>query len=264
MQSWYESVVPLDRQAHAEVSLPPGPDLALAAGEAVLPLGLEEIPLAAGAYPVVFRLGETVVPLAVLGLEAGRNLFVHEGGWAEGAYIPAVVRTFPFVLIEAGEGREVLGVEAQALKPAEHGERLFADGELTEFGRRRAQLAKAYRQEVLRAAELGAALRDAGLLVPRQADVNLAGGAHRRVDGFHVVDPARFAELPDETFLAWRKQGWLPAIYQHLASAARWVGLILRASAQAPAAQTKASEPPAAEASPAPQASPSHPEGASA
>ncbi|MFC4278536.1 SapC family protein [Achromobacter aloeverae] len=39
---------------------------------------------------------------------------------------------------------------------------------------------------------------------------------------FTVVDEARFNKLPDETFLRWRANGWLPLVYCHLLSINTW------------------------------------------
>ena len=38
------------------------------------------------------------------------------------------------------------------------------------------------------------------------------------IDGIYVIDEKALNELPDEDFLAFRKQGLLPLIYAHLSS----------------------------------------------
>ena len=70
-----------------------------AAGQAVVPLVAQELPRAAGAFPVGFvREADAFVPVAVMGLEQGQNLFVAaDGRWA-GRYIPAACRGYPFTL----------------------------------------------------------------------------------------------------------------------------------------------------------------------
>ena len=250
MKTWYKHVVPLDREKHAELAIKAKLDASVAAGEAVLPLCLEEIPLAAAHYPVVFRVEETVVPLAVVGLRRGQNLFVDDAGqWAHGAYVPAVVRNYPFVLIEAGEGRELAGIEPDAPQFDSEGQPLFAEGELTPLGQRHIAFSRAYRLGMAQSAAFGAALKAADVLEPQRADIVLPGGAERRrVDGFHTVDAKRFEALADELFLAWRREGWLSAVYHQLGSAAHWAKLSdLAAKSPAPpetpGADAKAAEP---------------------
>ena len=35
------------------------------------------------------------------------------------------------------------------------------------------------------------------------------------MSGFKVIDEAKFNKLPDEEFLRWRANGWLPLVYCH-------------------------------------------------
>ena len=43
-------------------------------------------------------------------------------------------------------------------------------------------------------------------------------GTRVSLTGFKVIDEKRFAQLPDETFLQWRRKGWLPLAYSHFFS----------------------------------------------
>ena len=238
MKTWYQHVVPLDREKHAELAIKTTLDASVAAGEAVLPLCLEEIPLAAAHYPIVFQVvDEAVVALAVVGLRGGQNLFVDaDGRWTHGAYVPAVVRNYPFVLIEAGEGRELAGIEPDAPQFGADGQPLFVEGELTPVGKRHIEFSRAYRLGMAQAAAFGKALKESGVLEPQRADIVLPGGAERRrVEGFHTIDVKRFDAVSDEVFLAWRKAGWLSAVYHQIGAAAHWAHLSdLAAKAPAP------------------------------
>jgi hypothetical protein len=73
------------------------------------------------------------------------------------------------------------------------------------------------------------ALAAADLLVDHRAEVTLAaGGAPLALQGFKVIDEARFKALPDATFLHWRTQGWLGLVHSHLVSIGSWAGLVDR------------------------------------
>ncbi|NIR58894.1 MAG: SapC family protein, partial [Gammaproteobacteria bacterium] len=51
-------------------------------------------------YPIIFT-GPDRVPLAVLGMRAGQNLFIGDDGVYEpNRYVPAFIRRYPFVFAE--------------------------------------------------------------------------------------------------------------------------------------------------------------------
>ncbi|WP_417843748.1 SapC family protein [Thalassospira sp.] len=50
------------------------------------------------------------------------------------------------------------------------------------------------------------------------------------MSGFKVIDEAKFNELDDETFLAWRKRGWVHLVYCHFISNGNWSTLVERAA----------------------------------
>src|SRR3546814_20501679 len=72
-----------------------------------IPLTVGEFPLAAVTGPIIF-VGEDKLPIAVMGLNGGANMFVGENGLFEpGVYIPAYVRRYPFVFANRSEERRV-------------------------------------------------------------------------------------------------------------------------------------------------------------
>src|SRR5690606_11244135 len=53
----------------------------------------------------VFTGSEDASPVAILGLRGGENLFIDaHGRWANGMYVPAFVRRYPFILSRGGQG----------------------------------------------------------------------------------------------------------------------------------------------------------------
>ena len=52
------------------------------------------------------------------------------------------------------------------------------------------------------------------------------------LEGYKIVDRQKLNELDDETFLDWRKRGWLPVIYYHLQSGSNWSNIIHQAAAR--------------------------------
>jgi hypothetical protein len=230
MQTWYRNVAALDRSQHSHLKLRAEPDLGFVAHEVVLPLALEEMEMAARAYPIVFSRGKTPMPLAVVGVRKGENLFVTPAGkWRQGGYIPAAVRNYPFVVIEAGEGREIVGVDTGSGLVGEHetGAALFDGEALSEVGRERLRLCGAFREAMKRTQAFGAALREAGVLEVQQARIELPGAGERlHLDGFDAIKTGFLDSLSDPTLLEWRERGWLQGAMQHLTSVGQWRHLL--------------------------------------
>lgn len=194
-----------------------------------VPLGLTEI-VAASEIPIVLTATAVPVPMAVLGIRAEENLLVQaDGAWRPGAYVPGWLRCYPFLLLPATDAPDtlVLALESGApLLSTEAGEPLFADGAPSEMLAGALRFAAAMRAALQDSVAFGKALNDAGLLRPQQADLTLRSGGSMRVDGFLTIDPDKLDDLPDETFLAWRRRGWVAPLYAMLHSSPRWGRLL--------------------------------------
>lgn len=218
---------PLDRIVHKDLTIDRKAGFAFARGQMAVPITLSEFAPAARDYPIVFA-GDPVQPFALLGLREGRNLLVNEAGqWRKGRYIPAHLRRYPFVFMEAPGNQFLLCID----EAAEHftaatkidPQPLFVDGTATPLVGDAMKFLSAFQSEFGATREIAAAIAKSGLLIDRQAQVELSGGGGRMsVGGFRIVDEAKFAELADDMFLDWRKQGWLAPIYFHLQSLANF------------------------------------------
>jgi hypothetical protein len=201
------------------------------AAEAVaLPLVVTDFAAASRSYPILFTAGE-IAPVALVGLERA-NLFVEDGRWSDGAYVPAYVRRYPFLLIEApdksGFGLAVDAASGLIAREGEAGEPLFAGQEPGAVTLRALEFCRLFNQDHDRVRAFCRALAEADLLVDRQADATLPNGRKLAVSGFQVVDPARFAGLAEETVVAWHRAGWLALVHFHLASLERFTDLLAR------------------------------------
>ncbi len=227
---FYGRPVLIDRRRHGELRLGRG-NYDHARATISIFLNAAEFAAAARSYAIVFVSGETPAPVAILGLQEGRNLFVGaDGRWARSAYVPAYVRRYPFILA-GGEGSERLGLcidEACAWVGADGGEPLFRNGERSELLDRALKLCVAFHREHQATEIFTRALVAQDLLVPHRADLRLPDGTTRAVGGFHVIDPQRFEALEDAVLLDWRRRGWLQPIYAHFISMGQWQPLVER------------------------------------
>src|SRR5712691_2387821 len=223
---FHQNIVPLDPLRHGALKLDRGTGYGYASAAEIVPIGLGEFDSAAHSYPILFAGEKQPVAVVMLGVARGWNLFVNaEGRWMPGAYVPALVRAFPFVFIaEAGGDSRWLGIEADAIcLGPETRLPLFVEGKPTAALSEAVSLCNACEESLADAAGFAAALDEAGLLVPKEATIEAKAGGTARIAGFKTVDPEKLAAVPDAVFLDWRRRNWLPALFAHLLSAANWL-----------------------------------------
>jgi hypothetical protein len=230
---FYGDPEPLDPARHGELSLIDGEKTYdFARGTNSVPLNAVEFISAARHYPILFNGDERGMPLALLGLRAHENLFVEDGGlWAEGCYIPAFVRRYPFALMNGDDSSDIsLCVDPTAERIVTGGERLlFKDGTPSPVLHSVARFCASYAREQIRTRHLVNALREADLLIERTVDIALRDGEKVAMRGFRVVDEKRLASVPEELVVEWWRKGWMGAIYGHLVSLGNFGRLYVRA-----------------------------------
>ena len=194
----YRRPMPLDPGRHGAMSLKRMTSFPFARETNSVPLNGVEFPFAMRHYPIVFTAGAQPNPVAVLGVRPDKNLFVTEwGGWADGLYIPAYVRRYPFIFMEeSGGDRLILCVdEATDLLTNDSKRPLFADGKPTDVVNHALDFCTEFQAQHAATAEFGRALDARGLDLGQGGlaiDVRLTGpqqvqvGAVQHVNRFSV------------------------------------------------------------------------------
>lgn len=223
---FYKKPAPLDRQKHAKLSLRRNFGLDFTRGINAVPINAIEMAQIGMFYPIAFSPDDSATPVAVLGLRDNENLFINaDGQWYPDAYIPAYIRRYPFIFSEIPGGEQLsLCIDMDPAIVQEGGDQPFFDakGEPTTLAKSALEFCKSYHAAARHTLEFSKALAASGLLVQREARINVGEKTKISFSGFRIVDEKKFAELPDQTFLEWRQKGWLPFIYAHLFSAAQW------------------------------------------
>jgi len=199
-------------------------------------LHMQEFRFAAAHYPVVFSDDAVPMPLAVLGFREGQNLFVDgEGKWAEGAYVPAYVRRYPFVIGQGAKADEpILYLDRECdilvdLKKEPDADPLFAEGAPGERVKQALEFCGAFQQQAPLTQAFVDAIAKHSLLEAKEIRLDLPKGKQQLLTGLRIIDEAKFTALPDEEFLNWRRQGWVAAVYWHWASMDNFRRLVARA-----------------------------------
>lgn len=191
-----------------------------AAADAVVPLVAQELPRAALAMPIGFvQSGERFLPVAVQGLVPGRNLWVAADGRWLGAYVPALYRSYPFLLAPTEDGRQVLCVdEASGLLSDAEGEPLFTEnGQPMQAVRDILDFLSKVSDNRVATERMCATLGDLKLLRPWPIQIQTEQGV-QPVQGLWQVDEAALNQLPSAEFETLRQSGALPMVYCQLLS----------------------------------------------
>lgn len=222
----YEQLTPVSKTRFAGKRLKPITSLKFAETQHLVRIVVPEFPRVSQDCGVVFLKdpqGQTI-PFALAGVQQGKSLMVDQGGRWRAPYVPAIVRRYPFILINTGSETQLAVAidENCGLISDNEGDRLFDDGgnptgPLKNVMDLLGQLQVADRDTI----EYCAALVKHDMLRPMRYDGAARSGRRFNIGGMMAVDEQRFNALPDDVYLDWRRRGWIAATYAHLMSLAR-------------------------------------------
>ena len=224
-QQLYQNIVPLSREKHGHLYIERLDNFAYARDINTVYVFCMEFMRVAKEYPILFNMKtDAIHPVALLGLQNGKNEFLDaEAGWI-GEYVPCYVRRYPFILIKDPDtGHAVVGIDDDypGLNTRGRGVPLFGahdDGPmLTEVK----DFCGKFQTHIDRTNQFCNRMQELDLLVPvRVANPEIAA----RVDfeGYAVVERQRIWDLEDDVLLDLMKTDTMELLYMHLFS----VGLL--------------------------------------
>jgi SapC len=216
-------LVPVTREGYSQKRWRRNESYAFAASESVVPLVGSEFSKAAVSMPIAFiERSARFVPVAVLSLSPGWNLFVGPAGQWLGRYIPASLRAYPFRFARVeGEKDPVLCIDEDSgliVDADDQTEQFFApDGGPSAAVQQVWRFLMELEASRTRTELAISALASAGVIQPWRLNVNIAG-QDKAVTGLYRVDEATLNALDDESFLKLRKSSALPLAYLQLLS----------------------------------------------
>ena len=213
----------LDAKRHSDLRLHKSTDFSFARERTMVPVWGQEIPQAARFFPIVFMPRDGLwIPMALMGIEKGRNRYVSARGEWLADYIPAVLRAHPFYSVETGNNEPVLAIEEEdsafTRETALMDETLplfEEDGQpsaLTQTALTVLEQIRGQQEHTWAAMEV---LESLDLLVPWRPQGQAAATVSAEL---YAVDEEAIKALNDAQFLRLREPGVLPLAYAHLLS----------------------------------------------
>ena len=222
----FEKVVPVNRDRHAGKKIREITSFVFASKFHIAYVTMHEFARAAAVYPIVFledKEKDEFRPVALLGLDAGENLFVGEAGKWEASYVPAIIRRYPFALANTDkEGQFTICIdEGSELVSDTEGAAMFDDkGEPTQVIENVKRYLSELQQMDALTREFAKFLAENNMFTPLNMRVRDNGGV-KNIAGCYVINEERLNNLSDDRFLEMRKKRYLPAIYAQLISLAQ-------------------------------------------
>lgn len=198
-------------------------DLKFAATQPIIGLVTQELPVAMLEMPIGFIKTKSIYsPIGILGLQSESNLFISKEGKWIGRYLPALLRSYPFLLAEdeSKEDSYILCVDEDSGLLTDDNKELPFYAEDGSLGSRVKTLLELLYQvnrnrvSTLKSCKL---LDTYGLIKPWPLVIKHDEGEHD-VEGFYAVDETALNELDGSAFLELRKSGALHLAYCQLLS----------------------------------------------
>ena len=220
---FYKSLTPISSQQHAGFGVDERTSLEFTRGTHAVPVTVDEFPAAQRHFPIVFSTGDNPAPLALLGLQEGQNGFLQEDGkWQDGAYVPAYIRRYPFMLARLRPDSEDLSLcfDDQCPEVGEDRAQAFFEGtETTQVTKNILNFCEEYEKSIQRTRAFGEELKKHELLMDGEVTIQAPGSDKPSVyRGFQMVNEEKLKELRGDQARKLVQNGALALIYAHLLS----------------------------------------------
>jgi SapC len=222
---FYKDLVPLNSKEHAKYKTRSIENAHFMDGHHAVPLTVEEFVIASRNYPIIFSAGENPVPLVLMGMNEGVNVFMDETGkFTTPVYLPAYIRRYPFMLAKLRPDGDELSLCFDPTSDAvgefkKEGEALFDGEEPTENTKNILKFCEDFEEAGARTHAFVQELDKAGLLMEGEVSIQQEGLETPFVyRGFKMVDENKLRELRGDELRKMNQNGMLPLIYAHLFS----------------------------------------------
>ena len=221
---FYNGLEPLSSEAHANYKVRPQETAPFLVGQHAIPVTVDEFPLVQRFMPIVFSVGDQPIPLALMGLNEGVNVFVDsEGKVDQPIYLPAYARRYPFLLAKLDPSSEELSLcfdpSAGLIGEFEEGDALFDGDQPSDATKAALEFCEQFEQAGMRTQAFIDELKKHNLLMDGEVSIQQTGLEQPFVyRGFQMVDQEKLRETRGDVLRGWAQSGLLPLLYAHVFS----------------------------------------------
>jgi hypothetical protein len=220
----YNQIEPLSSTSHSKYKIRQVQSIPFISKIHAIPLTIEEFVMAQRYFPIVFSAGDNPVPLALMGLNEGVNVFIGADGKPIGdTYIPAYVRRYPFVLARLREDAEELSLcfdsTSDIVGDFKEGAPLFDGEKPTETTTGILKFCEDFELAAQRTNAFMNELKQADLLIDGEVTIQPGDQATPFVyRGFRMVSEEKLRELRGDELRRMNQNGLLTLVMAHLFS----------------------------------------------
>ena len=220
----YKDLVPLQTSLHSKLSTRAAETATYFANQHAIPLTVDEFVHAGRSCPIVFSVGEQAVPLALVGLNEGVNVYLDEEGKARVPfYVPAYVRRYPFMLARLTPDAQELSLcfdpTSDLIGEFKDGLPLF-DGETpTQNLNDILKFCEDFEMAAQRTQGFVNELKEMDLLMDGEVSIKTANSEQPFIyRGFQMVSEEKLRDMNGDQLRKLNQNGILPLIFAHIFS----------------------------------------------
>ncbi|MEO8548185.1 MAG: SapC family protein [Sphingomicrobium sp.] len=222
---FYSAIEPLNVGQHGNMKIRAMEKAPVFGVTHAIPATVDEFALLQRHYPIVFSVGESPVPLVLMGLNEGINVFLNEDGKLhdDTMYVPAYMRRFPFLLARLRPDTDELSLcydpTSGAIGDFDDGQPLFDGDQPSEATKAILEFCEQFETAGQRTAVFMEELKKSGLLMDGEVAIQPEGAEQPFVyRGFQMVDEEKLREMRGDELRKINQNGMLALIYAHLFS----------------------------------------------
>ena len=221
---FYKNLQPLSSNLHGKLKTKPATDAPYFATANAIPLTVDEFVSAQRDFPIVFSAGDVPVPLGLMGLNEGVNVFVDESGKPLNPfYVPAYVRRYPYLLAKLDPAAAELSLcydpDSGLVGEDGDGLALFENDKPSEALNAILKFCEDFEIAAQRTQAFVKELQEMDLLIDGEVTIQPEGAEQPFLyRGFRMVDEAKMREMNGDQLRKINQNGILPLIMAHLFS----------------------------------------------
>jgi hypothetical protein len=222
---FYRAIEPIQVNVHGKMKVRSVVDMGEIARTHAVPVTTDEFAVVQRHYPIVFSIGDNPVPIALMGLNEGVNVFLSETGQPHNPsfYIPAYIRRYPFLLARLRADSDEMSLcfdpTSGSVGEFDEGQPLFDGENPSQATQSILEFCEQFEAAGQRTSAFMEELKRMGLLMDGEVAIQPTGAEQPYIyRGFKMVDEDKFKELRGDELRRMNQSGMLTLIFAHLFS----------------------------------------------